>query len=568
MKNYTIFRLLSLLLITFSIYICCLAVSAAETPVTGDMLKQMAESRKLSANPDADRILNTAHIEQNPDLSLNAANAEPKTIGDYIDPDKAFCMYLRPAQGLTRYFREGAGSAESFAEAFELFKNSEYCDMEYWQPVEPFYDANGELMNARCVQAQYDMGRLNNVTLGTATYFWVEDKYYDLAAEAVNKSGISRIDAVYTFGSEIALDTDKGSFVMPCETVKDGCAEYAGYGERSLEGGALYTALEYDSFYSLMSQYAAVASELFENRVREAIGGTMISQAEMETTAQRPPEDSDSFSKYIGTEPRYSDITKAQAAVTNQLSDLGVITGEDGMFYPDKTVTRAEIAAMLCRLFDIEPAEASGFSDVPSGHWAAGYIGALAQNGVISGLGNGAFGPDETVTCEQAAKMIENLLGYTDHAALTYGGYPQGNVVIAAMLGLTDDLGNFDSGDPLSRIGAACMLSRALDTHILTESYYFASSSLGFGSTAMADATLAQYRDGAELKGVYHTGEAAREAYDKAAAEELDEKCGDIFREYRAITGSGPASGKPGFGIRNISAPSKSNPVGRIIYEN
>ncbi len=536
-----------------------LSAFAAEPPLTGARLKEMAECRKLSESPDAEQILNLEYQEQNPELAVTEQKVEK--VGDYIDPDSAFMMYLTPAQGITKFFRDGGGNAKSFAEAFDLFKNSEYCVEEYWQRVEPFYDEHGQIMNARNFQVQYSDGKLNDVMPPAAADFRFEDKYYDLAADAVNKSDIREVSAVYTFMNEIALDTDKGSFVMPCETVTNGYAAYLGYGEIKLDGGTLYPVLDYDNFYSLMSQYAGVASELFEKRVREAIGG-MPTQTEVEQNGASYPEDTDSFSRYIGTEPRYSDITAEQAAVTNQMSDLGVITGENGLFRPNDRVTRAETAAMLCRLFDIEPSVSSGFSDVPDEYWAAGQIASLAEQGVINGFEDGSFGPEEPVTYEQALKMIENLLGYSSQSTLTYGEYPEGEIIVGAMLGLTDDMPGFDSGDPVSRIETACMLSRALDTHILTECYYFTGSSMGFGSSGVIDKTLADWKNGAELSGEYFRSSAAFEARKEALENELNAKCGDIFREYHEATGL--MSGKVSFGLRMMPKPIKSNPVPRI----
>ena len=44
------------------------------------------------------------------------------------------------------------------------------------------------------------------------------------------------------------------------------------------------------------------------------------------------------------------------------------------------------------------PAQAVGFYDVPSDHWAAGTIQQAAEAGVISGYGDGSFQPGRDVT--------------------------------------------------------------------------------------------------------------------------------------------------------------------------
>jgi len=46
------------------------------------------------------------------------------------------------------------------------------------------------------------------------------------------------------------------------------------------------------------------------------------------------------------------------------------------------------------------------------GHWAEGYVEDLAEKGIISGMGDGLFHPDELVTTSQFVKMlIQGLLG-------------------------------------------------------------------------------------------------------------------------------------------------------------
>ena len=56
----------------------------------------------------------------------------------------------------------------------------------------------------------------------------------------------------------------------------------------------------------------------------------------------------------------------------------------------------------------ILPAGAAGstFSDVPETHWAYAYVEEVAKDGVVSGVGGGLFGPEETMSTAQFAVMI------------------------------------------------------------------------------------------------------------------------------------------------------------------
>jgi hypothetical protein len=52
------------------------------------------------------------------------------------------------------------------------------------------------------------------------------------------------------------------------------------------------------------------------------------------------------------------------------------------------------------------------FKDVPTTFWAYNYIEYCAQQGIISGYGNGKFGPNDTLTGYQWAKMLLSAVGF------------------------------------------------------------------------------------------------------------------------------------------------------------
>jgi hypothetical protein len=126
------------------------------------------------------------------------------------------------------------------------------------------------------------------------------------------------------------------------------------------------------------------------------------------------------------------------------LTDSGIIQGDDnGDFRPEDEITRAEFAAVLCRAIGIED-EANTkliknknyFTDVPSEHWAAGYINAAYDFGAINGVGAGIFMPESPVTNEQVIKMLIAAWGYTLEAE-ALGGYPNGYMEVAHNKGFT-----------------------------------------------------------------------------------------------------------------------------------
>jgi endo-1,4-beta-xylanase len=67
---------------------------------------------------------------------------------------------------------------------------------------------------------------------------------------------------------------------------------------------------------------------------------------------------------------------------------------------------------LLIRSFGIEEgnANATGFADVKAGAWHSGYITAAQSLGIISGQGNGQFGPNEEISRQDMVVMIYNTI--------------------------------------------------------------------------------------------------------------------------------------------------------------
>ena len=147
------------------------------------------------------------------------------------------------------------------------------------------------------------------------------------------------------------------------------------------------------------------------------------------------------------------DANAEYAAAIEYVSEIGLMVGYgDGTFQPDKTVSRAEMATVLCKMMgedrDLNQ-DGSVFSDVPTTHWANGYVVKAASLGYLAGYGNGKFGPDDTVTYEQVLTMIINAIGYGEDAG-ERGGYPDGYISIADEFYYTNGI-SAQKGEPMSR---------------------------------------------------------------------------------------------------------------------
>lgn len=154
------------------------------------------------------------------------------------------------------------------------------------------------------------------------------------------------------------------------------------------------------------------------------------------------------------------------------LSSLGIIKGyEDGQFKPDKEVTRAELTSLLMRLQNlsltgVEVAD-TGYTDVATTHWAVYDIKTASSLGIIKGFGDGTFGPEASVTFEQAVKMVVAMLGY-ENQALVKGGWPTGYIVQGRELGLLKKA-EMTQTDPAPRKIIAQILYNALDVDLMSE---------------------------------------------------------------------------------------------------
>lgn len=139
--------------------------------------------------------------------------------------------------------------------------------------------------------------------------------------------------------------------------------------------------------------------------------------------------------------PDVDELTDYADAV-DYLSEVGIMVGDDlGNFNPNKPVTRAEMATIICRMSgETDALKASNnFFDVPTSHWANKYISKAVELGVVNGYGDGKFGPSDFVTYEQAITMLVRSVGL-DGDAQFFGGYPQGYIDVANHYGFTRDL--------------------------------------------------------------------------------------------------------------------------------
>lgn len=167
------------------------------------------------------------------------------------------------------------------------------------------------------------------------------------------------------------------------------------------------------------------------------------------------------------------------AEAIEMLSNLGILTGDDqdgdGVmdFRPNDTITRAEVAAIVCRVQNLNNLAQTGteFTDVTSSHWASGYVAQAAGKGIINGNGDGTFAPEANVKFQDVVKMFVRTLGYEPYVNAN-GGYPSGDLAAANRYGVLD--GVIQSGNEVeaTRGQVAQIAYNSLDTPLMDRKTY------------------------------------------------------------------------------------------------
>ena len=160
---------------------------------------------------------------------------------------------------------------------------------------------------------------------------------------------------------------------------------------------------------------------------------------------------------------------KVDSDVVDTLVSLGVVNGyTDGSFKPNDTVTRAEMAKMIYVL-RTGNSDASAYNDDYStfadikGHWARGYVKYCQSLGIIAGQSATKFAPDQTVTAQEAAKMLLVTLGYdAKKAGLVGTTWASKTNALADENGLLEDVNTSFTG-PCPRQYAAQLIYNAID---------------------------------------------------------------------------------------------------------
>lgn len=173
------------------------------------------------------------------------------------------------------------------------------------------------------------------------------------------------------------------------------------------------------------------------------------------------PENASASAKVLVFSNRYGDIGH----------DRYILGYPDDSFKPQRSLTRAELAAIIARLINGGHTDLrASYTDVPQGHWASGYIRIASDNGIFTGYEDGSFRPDQAITREELAAVMARFLQLETPAAVdshfndTAGRWSTSAVEALFRNGMIQGYedGTFHPAQPITRMEAVALINRML----------------------------------------------------------------------------------------------------------
>lgn len=157
---------------------------------------------------------------------------------------------------------------------------------------------------------------------------------------------------------------------------------------------------------------------------------------------------------FVGASAPQANLEGDALKNAEMLKELDLFRGTDKGFELERSMTRAEAAAMLVRFLGAEKKALSGkfshpFTDVPK--WADNYVGWLYQSGLTKGISKTLYGSSNPVTAWQYATFITRAL--------------RDNEFIPPELITDADIERIDGAKKFIRADAAIMSARALSCY-------------------------------------------------------------------------------------------------------
>lgn len=295
----------------------------------------------------------------------------------------------------------------------------------------------------------------------------------------ISNSGNLTLEQSKVYGNTSGIMNNGTLAVRASEIYGNGSSDISNHGSMSLAESSgdrlLYNAATGEPLSLPLSEYTDTATLLFltEQEAADRFKPAPEPTPEPTPTPTPTPDDSDNDdddkppvsrpsrpSRPAVSKPK---PTPAPALVCgNAVIDLSrsvVLQGYgDGLLHLEDSLTRAQMATILYRLLEeksiaeYEAAEAA-FTDVPADMWCGRYVSTIAKAGIVAGVGNGCFYPNDKLTW---AQILTVLSRFTEPKAcalqhIQYDGWAVEAVQTAVALGWIEDSADFAPNAIISR---------------------------------------------------------------------------------------------------------------------
>ena len=169
-------------------------------------------------------------------------------------------------------------------------------------------------------------------------------------------------------------------------------------------------------------------------RVNDRVGGVILESGVTSVNYTKPvklyvtSESGNNTVEYTVTVNQgfhFSDIDENDWYYDNVMdaAENGYVSGMgDGTFQPKKATTRAQFASMIANAlgYESDPDAASMFPDVAEDYWGKSAINFCVKNDILKGYDDGTFQPEKAITRQEAASILRNAFKLTESSSETF----------------------------------------------------------------------------------------------------------------------------------------------------
>ena len=187
------------------------------------------------------------------------------------------------------------------------------------------------------------------------------------------------------------------------------------------------------------------------------------------------------------------DIDETYAEAVEVLTGMKVFKGyEDGSFLPKNAITRAEVAAIVYRIYTTDVKDTyvknyetyNKFADMAGAGWAKGYIGYCANAALVKGYPDGTFKPSGKVTGYEVLAMILRAVGYDQKGEFTGADWALHVAEIAEQNKILKNVKGVDLNAPATRELVSELLFQSIQVPMVSYTAAFGYQNVGLNEKA------------------------------------------------------------------------------------